>query len=152
MDPWDAKVLKKVDKCGHKLSRWSKRSFGNVRWDLEKKRKELQQAKRLSIQTGDSRRVRVLESKINFLLDKEAQIWRQRFKILWMKDGDRNTRFFHSKASQRHYHNYITKLYDSTGRWCKRQAHVDDIILSFYRELFTSTNPENLANVLEVIP
>jgi len=152
LDPWDAKVLKKVDKCGHELSRWSKRSFGNVRRDLEKKRKELQQAERLSIRTGDSRSVRVLEFEINFLLDKEAQIWRQRSKILWMKDGDCNTRFFHSKASQRHRHNYITKLYDSTGRWCKRQAQVDDIILGFYRELFTSANLENLADVLEVIP
>ena len=41
LDPWDAKVLKKVDKCGHKLSRWSKRSFGNVRRDLEKKNKRI---------------------------------------------------------------------------------------------------------------
>ena len=105
-----------------------------------KKRKELQQAKRLSIWTGDSRRMRVLESEINLLLDKGAQIWRQRSRILWTKDCNRNTKFFHNKASQRHLHNYITKLYDSTGRWCTRQTQVNDIILGFYRELFTSAN------------
>ena len=81
-----------------------------------KKRKELQQAKRLSIWTGDSRRMRVLESEINLLLNKGAQIWRQRSRILWTKDSNRNTKFFHNKASQRHLCNYITKLYDSTGR------------------------------------
>ena len=69
-----------------------------------------------------------------------------------MKDGDRNTKFFQSKASQRCRHNYITKLYDSTGRWCTRQSQVNDTILGFYRELFTSVNLENLADVVEVIP
>ena len=38
LDLWDIKVLKKIDKCGHELSRWSKRNFGNVRQDLEKKK------------------------------------------------------------------------------------------------------------------
>ena len=65
---------------------------------------------------------------------------------------DHNTKFFHSKASQRHRCNYITKLYDSTGRWCTRQSQVNDTILGFYRDLFTSANSENLADVLEVIP
>ena len=100
LEPWDTRVLKKIDKCGHELLRWSKRHFGNVRRELEKRRKELQQAKRFSVWTGDSRLMRVLESEINMLLDKEAQMWRQRSRILWMKDDDCNTKFFHSKASQ----------------------------------------------------
>ena len=37
----DTRVLKKIDKCGHELLCWSKRHFGNVRQELEKKRKEL---------------------------------------------------------------------------------------------------------------
>ena len=152
LEPWDTRVLKNIDKCGHELLHWSKRHFGNVRRELEKKRKELQQAKRFSVWTGDSRRMRVLELEINMLLDKEAQMWRQRSRILWMKDGDHNTKFFHSKASQWRRRNYITKLYDSRGRWCTRQSQVNDTILEFYRELFTSANLENLANVLEVIP
>ena len=41
LDLWDIKVLKKIDKCGHELSRWSKRNFGNVRQDLEKKKRRI---------------------------------------------------------------------------------------------------------------
>ena len=79
-------------------------------------------------------------------------MWRQRSRILWLKDGDRNTKFFHSKASQWRRRNYITKLYDSTGRWCTSQSQVNDTILGFYRDLFTTVNPENLEDVVEVIP
>ena len=37
MDLWDTKVLNKIDKCGRELSRWSKKCFGSVRRELEKK-------------------------------------------------------------------------------------------------------------------
>ena len=62
--------------------------------------------------------MRLLEDEVNQLLDKEAKMWRQRSKVAWLHDGDRNTRFFHSKASQRRRRNYITKLYDANGGWC----------------------------------
>ena len=66
--------------------------------------------------------MRFLESKINMLLEKETKIWAQQSKIMWLKDGDRNTNFFHSKASQRQRHNYITKLHDQMGIWCTRHS------------------------------
>ena len=40
MDLWDTKVLNKIDKCGRELSRWSKKCFGSVRRELEKKKNE----------------------------------------------------------------------------------------------------------------
>ena len=38
MDLWDTKVLNKIDQCGRELSRWSKKCFGSVRRELEKKK------------------------------------------------------------------------------------------------------------------
>ena len=70
----------------------------------------------------------------------------------WLKDGDRNTRFFHSKASQRRRENYIKGLYDNNGQWCTNPSRVEDIVLEFYQALFTSQNPENFDEILAQIP
>ena len=83
--------------------------------EIERKRKELAKAEERAIRGGDLGPMKTLQEEINLLLDKEATMWRQRAKILWLKDGDKNTKFFHSKASQRRRRNYIIRLLDAGG-------------------------------------
>ena len=146
------RVIKKVDKCGKSLTKWSKTCFRNVRRELEQKRKKLAQAERVACSGGSVLLMKKLEKEINVLLDKEAQMWGQRAKVQWLKDGDRNTRFFHSKASQRRRKNYIKGLYDNEGQWCTNPSRMEEIVLEFYQALFTSQNPENFDEILAQIP
>lgn len=46
------KFIKKIDKCGWELTEWSKKCFGNIRRDLEKKRKLLAKTEK-STQNGE---------------------------------------------------------------------------------------------------
>ena len=98
-DPQSIKLLNKVDRCGIALTKWSKTNFGSVRAELKKKRKLFQQAERRAIQGGSTVWMRTLERDINELMDKEAKMWAQRAHVSWLKDGDRNTNFFYTKAS-----------------------------------------------------
>lgn len=120
-EPWDTKIVTKIDQCGKALTCWSRQAFGNVKRGIERKRKELSKAEQRAIRGGDPRHMNALQEEINLLLDKEATMWRQRSKILWLRDGDKNTKFFHSKASQRRRRNYITRLHDVGGNWCTHQ-------------------------------
>ena len=69
--------------------KWSKTSFGSVRRELkEKQRKLLAKAEMAASRGRDVTWVRRLEQEINLLMDREAQIWSQRSKIQWLRDGD----------------------------------------------------------------
>ena len=67
------------------------------------------------------------------------------------EDGDRNTKFFHSKASQRRK-NCIKGLYNNNGQWCTTPSRVVDIVLEFYQAPFTSQNSDNFDDILAQVP
>ena len=134
------------------MTKWSKNNFGNVRRELEKKRKLLTQAERVAINGGSVHTLKKLEQEINVLMDQEAKLWRQRAKIQWLKDGDHNTTFFHSKASQRRRKNYIKGLYNHEGQWNTNLGRITDTILQFYQDLFTTSGPDSFEEILEQSP
>lgn len=50
-------------------------------------------------------------------LSREETYWRQRSQTLWISEGDRNTKFFHQRASNRRRKNRIKGLFDAVGVW-----------------------------------
>lgn len=66
--------------------------------------------------------------------------WRQRCKNQWAQEGDRNTRFFHAKATKRKRNNLISGLQNSEGVWKERVVDIERIIQSYFGELFQTSN------------
>lgn len=59
----------------------------------------------------------------------------------WLKGGDRNTKYFHMKASTRRSRNAIPGLVDDMGRWCVDIAEMAGIVVNYFSNLFTSVQP-----------
>ena len=95
----DKMVMRKIATYGKELTRWSKECFGNIRNELAKKRRELARVKRQALQGGCAIRLVAIKNEINSLMEKEERMWRQRSRSLYLKEGDRNTRFFHYRAT-----------------------------------------------------
>ena len=59
-----------------------------VFWQCSEKKKVCIQSlvEQMAIQIGDFSRMKILEGEVNILLDKEGKMWRQRSKVLWLKD------------------------------------------------------------------
>lgn len=78
----------------------------------------------------------------NILLDEEI-FWRQRSRAEWLKEGDKNTKFFHSKASARKRKNRISGLEDETGKWIEDAEKIEQMIGVHFTNMFTSSNPSS---------
>lgn len=69
-------------------------------------------------------------------------MWRQRSQVLWLLEGDRNTRYFHNKASQLKKTNHFTKIQNNARVWLSGEAR-DQVITNYFSQLFTSSNAGN---------
>lgn len=54
--------------------------------------------------------------------------------------GDRNTKHFHHKASQRRKRNYVG-LYNSTSLWKEDEKSIESVFGDHFSNIFTSTSP-----------
>ena len=93
------RVIKKIEKCGVELKKWSMKSFGSIRKELELKKKEIVKAEKEAMRSGQNFRVKELMLELNNLMDKEARMWLQRSKVQWAKFGDKNSKYFHARAT-----------------------------------------------------
>ena len=67
-------VIRKIDKCGKELREWNRNCFGNVRIELSRKRKELKEAEKVAMRSGNNHQVRDLQKEIAELVDKENRL------------------------------------------------------------------------------
>ena len=142
-------VLLKVSHCQTHLSDWNKKVFGNVRRTLEKKRRELEQAERVVAWGGGCGRLKELNAEIRRLTDMEDCMWNQRAKVDWLRDDDKNTKYFHCRSTERNKRNFILGLENKFGVWVEEESQIGGMLVQYFSNLFTSSNPNNLDTVLE---
>ncbi|KAL5856494.1 hypothetical protein ACOSQ3_003952 [Xanthoceras sorbifolium] len=101
----------------------------------------------------DFNRVRRVESKIDEVLGKFEVFWRQRSRVAWLRAGDKNTKYFHAKATQRRKRNRILGLMDEGGVWRDKVEDIESLISNFYSHLFASTSPSvnMIENVVQAV-
>ena len=145
-------IVGKIKACGEKLSTWSLQSFGSIKLQVEKISKLLSKAEIDAVKGRlDYEKVRILRSELNDLLDKESQMWQQRSRSLFLKCGDRNTNYFHSKASHRFRRNRISGLRDASNLRCTEDSVIRNIVCDYYQSLFTSSQPLDFVVILEAV-
>ncbi|KAM7254779.1 hypothetical protein ACFE04_020020 [Oxalis oulophora] len=99
------------------LTKWSKEVYGNIPMNIRKKQRLLEDLSNSHDVRGTFADLRKVEVELNELLNLEDKAWRQRAKVLWHDEGDRNTAFFHACASRRRKNNWITGIRNNSDVW-----------------------------------
>jgi hypothetical protein len=67
---------------------------------------------------------------------KDDLFWRQRAKTFWYKEGDLNTRFFHTATTSRKQFNKINSLVADNGDTCRDLDGMKTIAHNYFVDLF----------------
>lgn len=87
-----------------------------------------------------------LESKLRRELDEvlcqEELLWYQKSRAEWIRDGDKNTSFFHLSTIVRRWRNRVSSIRDDDGEWLTDKEAVKNHIVHFFESLFTAESDE----------
>lgn len=78
--------------------------------------------------------VRAITDRMDELLCGEEMMWLQRSRISWLKEGDRNTSYFHRQAVWRARKNKIKRLKKEDGTWCDHKEEMGRMTTSFFHQ------------------
>jgi hypothetical protein len=97
------------------LKRWNDQEFGNVEFRKKMHMEELCALDSLEEQRGltpeeKARKSGVIRDLENSILQEEIS-WRQKSRALWLKEGDKCTKFFHRVANSNRRSNSIESLF-----------------------------------------
>jgi hypothetical protein len=93
-----------------------------------------------------------VERELCELFEREEVMARQRSRVEWLKEGDRNTPFFHARMSARRRANSIKALTREDGSRCTDAAEIKGRVGNYYSGLFSSEPCDRMSEVLDSIP
>jgi hypothetical protein len=142
----------KLQNVSSSLASWGRESFGSVRHQIRMLQRELAEMRSQENRDGPSIAELRLVEKLAEALHREEVMWRQRSRIQWLAEGDKNTRFFHLRASQRKKKNRILELTKADGSVTRDEAAMGLEANGFYQNLYTSEGVSNMEEVLSSVP
>lgn len=140
-----------MDRCREALTNWNRQEFGHIGKKLAKAQERLQTLEARSVRMSNTIEVCQQRAEVNRLLDLEEKMWKQRSCNSWLREGDKNTRFFHEKATNRKQRNTTPSVMDESDNWQEEEEKVAEIITEYYQKLFTTSQPDISQEFLDVI-
>lgn len=130
-----------LDECQSALTSWNKNIFGHMGRKVTALQQKLQTLENLNLGAATLNDLHAIRLELNKALAIEEDMWRQRSRNCWLKAGDKNTTFFHTKASNRLQRNTIARVLDSNNVWIEDEEQIGHEFIQYFTDLFSSSEP-----------
>uniref|UniRef100_A0A803Q7D4 Reverse transcriptase zinc-binding domain-containing protein n=1 Tax=Cannabis sativa TaxID=3483 RepID=A0A803Q7D4_CANSA len=136
-------LLQNIFACSEAVQHWHFGKYGQMKNDINNAHQRVASLHN-SRHSSTAHTTQMLDAKkiLDDLLEKEELYWQQRARVDWLKGGDANTKFFHSRAKARYNNNKIKSLLSSDGRILRSEADFAAEASSFFSNLFTTAGED----------
>ena len=133
------------------LKNWSSNILGDLEKRAKKLKKELEFCRKREITKEQVAREGVLRYRLEKVEEQIDVYWRQRAHVRWLKEGDRNTAFFHAACSERRRCNKIGRIQKDDGSWVEEEEEKKAFIANYFLNLFRSDVQGDSQQILDTV-
>jgi len=147
----DVPLMPNLNNLANVLSRWNKEVFGNL---FRRKRQiwaRLEGIQRHLAAGGPNYLLKLerrLRRTLDLTLDQIATLWFQKARVDQIRDGDRNTKYFHTITVIRRRFNRVNALKNEDGTWSTNPGHVQQLVVGHFQKLFTEEAQQSMETML----
>ncbi|KAH1106486.1 hypothetical protein J1N35_010254 [Gossypium stocksii] len=141
-------ILENFEHTQLSLQKWAKKIKGDCKRKSKFLRERLAELDKKN--RNDDILAEIIDVKIelNWEMEKEEMYWDQKARSNWLSQGDRNTAFFHSQASQKRRINRIRGMEDNERILKTEEEDIEIIIRNYFMKLFESKGVGNTNHLL----
>ncbi|XP_050125691.1 uncharacterized protein LOC126602918 [Malus sylvestris] len=78
----------------------------------------------------------------------EGVYWKVKSRNQWLKEDDKNTKFFHAQTLKRRRLNLIRGIEDSHGEWHEEDKEINETAIAYFAKLFQSSRPSQIDDIV----
>jgi hypothetical protein len=86
----------------------------------------------------------------SYLMEEEAR-WRLKSRAIWIKNGDKNTKYFHHYASFRRNKKHLWEIMDDRGQSHQGQEAIKSEALHFFRSFYQESTDNRIVEQIEAV-
>ena len=132
------RVKSKLQQSLSSLHAWNKQNIGSIPHQIN-----ILESHLLHHPVGQNMaEMDLIQHKLDFFYECQDMLLAQRAKLLWLRNGDRNTKFFHNVVRHRKAQNWIGRLKSLQGIWLSDTKSIMREACSFYVNLFATSVQE----------
>jgi hypothetical protein len=150
---------KRLQHVKFRLKKWSKQCFGNLQGQLRATQARLDNVRHQIRDQGMNPILISEESSALKMLEEwelwEEIFWKQKSRVDWLQEGDRNTAFFHNMVKAHRSGNSITSLVTASGDQLFSKEAISLEAIRYFSHLFSKEKPSALVetrSILDCIP
>ena len=146
------KLCIKQQKTRNALKKWNWKVFGHCKVRIKELTNKIEEIQKLEVTEENSKiEASVQDELVEWMLRDEI-LWRQKSREMWLKEGDKNSKFFHVTTIIHRRRNLIDAVKAENGEWILDKSKISDYFLNNFKNVFHEKEVEFPWDLENLIP